>query len=178
MEHRMWSFAAKRVLSVLGPLLEPGEEPQFAAQATNLWPPVEAFVITDRRVALINSSTLLKSHHRSRSLWFSDITSWDALIAEGRLRIDLEDGTSFTIKGISAREVVAASGVMKRAMGASATGLPTKMVTPHQPEVYQEQESTPAIDLVAQLEGLASLHEVGALSDEEFERAKLRILES
>jgi len=52
------------------------------------------------------------------------------------------------------------------------------MVTPDQPEVYQEQESTPAIDLVAQLEGLASLHEVGALSDEEFERAKLRILES
>jgi len=165
--------AVEKASEALRLLLEPGEEPRFAAWTLNIRPNLGPFVITDRRVVLF-----LYDHSHHRSLWFSHVDSWELLESKGHLRIDSKDGTSFTIKGLDARDAVTITDAMRTGMLRPPTGSPVQVSAPDPAVEGFERESAPAANLVEQLEGLASLHEVGALSDEEFERAKLRILGS
>jgi hypothetical protein len=170
---KMKPRAVEKALEALRSLLEPGEEPRFASLTLNIRPNLGPIVITDRRVVLF-----LFDHSHHRSLWFFQVDSWELIVSKGHLRIDSKDGTSFTIKGIDARDAVTINDVMKTGMLRPPTGSAIEVPPPQALVENFERASAPAVDLVAQLEGLASLHEVGALSDEEFERAKLRILGS
>ena len=170
---KMRPRAAEKIEETLRLLLQAGEQARFAAPAMNILPNLGPFVITDQRVILLLHD---RSYHRS--IWFGQIAAWELAEARGHLRIDSKDGTSFTIKGLDARDAPVITDVLKAGMLPPPTGSPIQVSAPDPAVEGFERESAPAVDLVEQLEGLASLHEVGALSDAEFERAKLRILGS